>query len=117
MVQKFIDLGFEICATEGTHNTLLANGIPSTKVLKISEGRPNIKDLMANGEIAMAINTSDNKSSKEDTKLIRIQVLKNLISYFTTLAGAEVAAKALQEMREQDVNEAVALQDYLLCNG
>ncbi|PAF52994.1 carbamoyl phosphate synthase large subunit [Helicobacter sp. 13S00482-2] len=113
MVQKFINLGFEICATEGTHNVLQANGIPSTKVLKISEGRPNIKDLMANGEIAMAINTSDNKSSKEDAKLIRIQVLKNLISYFTTLAGAEVAAQALQEMKEQDINQAIALQDYL----
>ncbi|MDO7252397.1 carbamoyl-phosphate synthase large subunit [Helicobacter cappadocius] len=113
MVQKFINLGFEICATEGTHYTLQTNGIQSSKVLKISEGRPNIKDLMANGEIAMAINTSDNKSSKEDAKLIRIQVLKNLISYFTTLAGAEAAAQALQEMNEQDINEAIALQDYL----
>ncbi|PAF46894.1 carbamoyl phosphate synthase large subunit [Helicobacter sp. 12S02232-10] len=113
MVKKFIDLGFSICATEGTHYALEAKGIPSTKVLKISEGRPNIQDLMANGEIAMAINTSDNKSNKEDAKLIRTQVLKNQISYFTTLAGAEAAAQALKEMREENVNQALALQDYL----
>ncbi|PAF42064.1 carbamoyl-phosphate synthase large subunit [Helicobacter sp. 11S03491-1] len=113
MAQKFIDLGFRICATEGTHNALEAKGIPSTKVLKISEGRPNIQDLMANGEIVMAINTGDSKSNKEDAKLIRIQVLKNLISYFTTLAGAEVATQALSEMEKADVNEAIALQDYL----
>ncbi|PAF46898.1 carbamoyl phosphate synthase large subunit [Helicobacter sp. 12S02634-8] len=113
MVREFIALGFSICATEGTHHILESKGIPSTKVLKISEGRPNIQDLMANGKIAMAINTSDNKSNKEDAKLIRIQVLKNQISYFTTLAGAEVAIEALKEMRGGDVNEAVALQDYL----
>ncbi|PAF42506.1 carbamoyl-phosphate synthase large subunit [Helicobacter sp. 11S02596-1] len=113
MVRKFVDLGFFICATEGTHHALESQGIPSSKVLKISEGRPNIQDLMANGEIVMAINTSDHKSNKEDAKLIRTQVLKNQISYFTTLAGAEVAALALKEMQEANVNEAIALQDYL----
>lgn len=113
IARKFIDLGFSLCATEGTQKALEKEGILAKRVLKISEGRPNIQDLMANGEIAMAINTSDNKSSKEDAKLIRTQVLKNNISYFTTLAGAEVAALALKEMKEKNVNEAIALQDYL----
>ncbi|PAF52139.1 carbamoyl-phosphate synthase large subunit [Helicobacter sp. 13S00477-4] len=113
LVEKFIDLGFSICATEGTHQILESKGIISSKVLKISEGRPNIKDLMANGEIAMAINTSDGKSNKEDVKLIRTQVLRNKVSYFTTLAAAEAAAQALKDMNLSNINDAVALQDYL----
>lgn len=111
MASEFIELGFELCATEGTHKALEFMGISSTRVLKISEGRPNIQDLMVNGQIAMAINTSDNKSSKKDAQLIRAQVLRNSISYFTTLAAAEAAASALKEM--DGLNVAKALQDYL----
>lgn len=112
MASEFVKLGFELCATEGTHKALELMGIPSKRVLKISEGRPNIQDLMANGQIAMSINTSGNKSNKNDAQLIRAQVLKNSISYFTTLAGAEAAALALKEIN--GLNVAKALQDYLL---
>jgi len=69
--KMFVELGFEIVATSGTHTALKAAGVPSTKVLKISEGRPNIDDMIRNEEIALAINTSDNKASKADAKTIR----------------------------------------------
>ena len=82
-------------------------------ILKVSEGRPNIEDALANKEIDMLINTSDNKSNKDDAKQIRIQVLRNNIPYFTTLAGAEMASEAIKEVKNRDVNLAIALQDYL----
>ncbi|MEJ8625300.1 carbamoyl-phosphate synthase large subunit [Helicobacter pylori] len=110
LMKRLVQLGFELCATEGTHKALEKAGVKSLKVLKISEGRPNIMDLMMNGEISMAINTSDHKS-QDDAKLIRASVLKNHVSYFTTLSAIEVLLLALEESSKED--ELLALQDYL----
>ena len=112
--KMFVDLGFEIVATSGTHTALEAAGVPSTKVLKISEGRPNIDDMIKNEEIALAINTSDNKASKSDAKIIRQSVLANNVAYFTTLAAAKATALAIKELKAQDgCLDPKALQDYL----
>jgi carbamoyl-phosphate synthase large subunit len=112
--KMFADLGFEIVATSGTHAALEAAGVSSTKVLKISEGRPNIDDMIKNEEIALAINTSDNKASKADAKTIRQSVLANHVAYFTTIAAAKATALAIQELKEQNGTlEPKALQDYL----
>ncbi len=112
--KMFVDLGFEIVATSGTHTALEQAGVPSTQVLKISEGRPNIDDMIKNGEIALAINTSDNKSSKDDAKTIRQSVLSNNVAYFTTIAAARATALAVKELRDSggELNPR-ALQDYL----
>jgi len=112
--KMFIDLGFDIVATSGTHAALEAAGVPSTKVLKISEGRPNIDDMIKNEEIALAINTSDNKASKDDAKTIRQSVLANHVAYFTTLAAAKATAAAIKELKATSGElEPKALQDYL----
>ncbi|UFH60456.1 carbamoyl-phosphate synthase large subunit [Sulfurovum mangrovi] len=112
--KMFVDLGFEIVATSGTHTALEAAGVPSTKVLKISEGRPNVDDMIKNGEIALAINTSDNKSSKDDAKTIRQSVLSNNVAYFTTIAAARATALAIKELKEHGGDlEPKAIQDYL----
>ncbi len=112
--KMFTDLGFEIVATSGTHTALEAAGVDSTKVLKISEGRPNIDDMIRNEEIAIAVNTSDNSSSKSDAKTIRQSVLANHVAYFTTLAAAKATALAIKELKAADGCLAPkALQDYL----
>ncbi|WP_295419137.1 carbamoyl-phosphate synthase large subunit [Sulfurovum sp.] len=112
--KMFTDLGFEIVATSGTHTALQDAGVASTKVLKISEGRPNIDDMIKNEEIVIAINTSDNSSSKSDAKTIRQSVLANNVAYFTTLAAAKATAMAIKELKAADGSLAPkALQDYL----
>ncbi len=112
--KAFEKLGFEIVATSGTHTALLEAGVTSEKVLKISEGRPNIDDMIRNEEIALAINTSDNKSSKDDAKTIRQSVLSNHVPYFTTVAAALATAEAIRELQATGgVTEPKALQDYL----
>ncbi len=112
--KSFSDLGFEIVATSGTYKALEDSGIKSTKVLKISEGRPNIDDMIKNEEIVLAINTSDNKASKDDAKSIRQSVLSNSVAYFTTIAGAKATALAIKELKNSG-GELIpkALQDYL----
>ena len=112
LAKAYIDLGFEIVATRGTHEVLKDSGVPSQLVLKISEGRPNIEDMIKNGEIAMAINTSDNKASKDDARRIRQQVLRHQIPYFTTISAAKVAAEAIKALKEKELTPK-ALQDYL----
>ena len=112
--KMFTDLGFEIVATSGTHAALSTAGVASTKVLKISEGRPNIDDMIRNEEIAIAINTSDDSSSKSDAKTIRQSVLANHVAYFTTLAAAKATAMAIKELQATGGElEPKALQDYL----
>ncbi|WP_394986543.1 carbamoyl-phosphate synthase large subunit, partial [uncultured Helicobacter sp.] len=113
LAKKLLALGFSLCATSGTHKVFASEGIESDLVLKISEGRPNITDLMTNHEIAMAINTSDDRSHKSDTTLIRAQILRDNIPYFTTLSAANMAVLALEAMGDKDIDQAVALQDFL----
>ena len=105
--------GFKLVATKGTQKAIEEAGIPCEVVLKISEGRPNIEDSMKNDEIHMAINTSDNNTSKKDAVVIRQEVLKKNIPYFTTLSAARAAILALDEMGNDSWSNAQALQDFL----
>ena len=106
--------GFKLVATRGTQAIIEAAGIPCESVLKISEGRPNIEDLMKNGDIAMAINTSDNNTAKKDAVIIRQIVLRRNIPYFTTLSAARATIDALSQMRDNaDWNHPRAIQDFL----
>jgi len=106
--------GFKLVATKGTQEVLESAGIPCQRVLKISEGRPNIEDSMKNDEIAMAINTSDNNTSKKDAVVIRQEVLRRSIPYFTTLSASRALILALDEMGDDSWSQPTALQDFLL---
>ena len=112
IAKDFVDLGFEIVATSGTHKYFEANGIKSESVLKISEGRPNIDDALKNAEISLVINTSDNRASKNDAKMIRQTVIRENIPYFTTLSATKATTEALKEMKK-DRLEINTIQDYL----
>ncbi len=105
--------GFKLVATKGTQSIIEEAGIPCEIVLKISEGRPNIEDSMKNDEIAMAINTSDNNTSKKDAVVIRQEVLKKSIPYFTTLSAARALILALDEMGDGSWSASQAIQDFL----
>ncbi len=113
IAKELESLGFTLCATKGTAEVLRQCGISCEEALKISEGRPNIGDMLANGAIALAINTSDEASSKDDTDKIRTQVLRNNVPYFTTIEAAKVATSAIFEIKTKNPNFAKALQDYL----
>ena len=112
IARDFINLGFKIVATSGTHKLFEENGIESESVLKISEGRPNIDDKLKNGDISLVINTSDNRASKTDAKLIRQTVIRENIPYFTTLSATQATTEALKEMKLHRL-EVRTIQDYL----
>jgi carbamoyl-phosphate synthase large subunit len=109
------NLGFEIVATGGTYDVISEAGIPCEKVLKVSEGRPNITDSLMNEEIVMAINTSDGKeSSKDDGQQIRRTVLRMSVPYFTTVAGALASLKAIEALKDKESLNPKSIQEFLL---
>lgn len=106
--------GFTIVATGGTYNIINEAGVACEKVLKVSEGRPNIIDLLTNGDISMAINTSEAKeSSKDDGKDIRRSVLRMNVPYFTTVAAANAAVEAIKVLKTNDVSTPKSIQEFL----
>ncbi|MDR1976557.1 MAG: carbamoyl-phosphate synthase large subunit [Campylobacteraceae bacterium] len=111
--ESFKKIGFSILATGGTHKALSDAGLEAEFVYKISEGRPNIEDKLKNKDVALVINTSDNKSSKDDAKKIRQSVLRLNIPYFTTVSEAFVAIEAIANLQKGGALEPKALQEYL----
>jgi carbamoyl-phosphate synthase large subunit len=92
--------GFEIVATRGTSAWLAAEGIASTPVAKVYEGRPNIVDRLKNDEIALVMNTTEGTQAISDSRDIRRVALMDKIPYFTTAAAA-IAAIAAMKARDE----------------
>jgi len=113
IASSLVRLGFKVLATGGTQKMLQEAGIEADKVLKISEGRPNIDDILKNGEISLVINTVNTQVSKNDAKTIRQTVIRSGVPYFSTVAAALAGIEALEKMLTKEVLDAKALQDYL----
>ncbi len=96
------DLGFGIVATRGTAAWLEENGIGCEVVNKVYEGRPNIVDMLKDGEIALVMNTTEGAQAIEDSRDIRAIALTDAIPYFTTAAAAHAAAQAIAAREEGD---------------
>jgi carbamoyl-phosphate synthase large subunit len=94
-----VKLGYDIVATRGTAATLGAAGVPVTAVNKVYEGRPHIVDMIKNDEIALVVNTVEEKRTAiKDSYVIRRAALTDQVPTFTTLAGARAAAIGLAGM-------------------
>ncbi|MBS0572749.1 MAG: carbamoyl-phosphate synthase large subunit [Proteobacteria bacterium] len=99
-VHDLIRLGFEIVATRGTATWLYEKGIRTLPVLKVYEGRPNIVDMLKNGEVALVMNTTDGSQAVSDSRDIRAVALYDKIPYFTTAAAA-ISAVAAMKARDE----------------
>ncbi|HEZ7985482.1 MAG TPA: carbamoyl-phosphate synthase large subunit [Ruminococcus sp.] len=100
IAKSFNDLGFKILATHKCYKILIENGIPCERIFKIYEGRPNIADEIANGEIQLIINTPAGKSSVHDDSYIRKTAIKHRIPYITTMAAAKASAEGIRAIKE-----------------
>ncbi len=101
VAKALVEWGFSLVATRGTARFLDENGLAVTTVNKVTEGRPNVVDMIKNREIAMIVNTTSNsQQSRSDSYEIRREALHYRIPYFTTLAGAEAMALALKYLHQ-----------------
>jgi carbamoyl-phosphate synthase large subunit len=77
----------------------------------VLEGRPNIVDLIKNGDVQIVINTTEGAKALEDSKSLRRAALLAKTPYYTTLAGALAAAQAIAAYRAHSL-DVRPLQDY-----
>lgn len=114
IARRFSELDFEIIATEGTYNFLMNNGIKCRKVKKMYEGRPNIVDLILNGEIQLIVNTPSGKQSQHDDSYIRKSAIRYKIPYITTMTAALASVKGIAAYREshETDDKVKSLQSY-----
>jgi carbamoyl-phosphate synthase large subunit len=111
IAQKLINLGFKVFATQRTYN-MIKNLQNVFYVKKVSEGRPNILDLIINDEIDFVINTPSGKVSFSDSFHIRrLSLLKN-IPYCTTVWGALASIEAITAKINSHTIDVKAIQDY-----
>ncbi len=93
--KAFVELGFKIMATAGTHDYLKNRGVKSEHVLKVHEGRPNIVDAIKNNQIQLIVNTPAGKRSKYDDSYIRKAAIQYKIPYITTTTAAAASVKGI----------------------
>jgi carbamoyl-phosphate synthase large subunit len=101
LAKQFSELGFELCATSGTAKVLLENGVEVQPLFKLAEGRPNVLDMVKNGEVHMVINTPAGKTPRVDEVRIRTAAVTHKIPIMTTLAGANAALLGIKALRER----------------
>jgi len=104
---------FRVTATHGTAAAIRAAGIPCEGVNKVKEGRPHCVDMIKNGEIHFIANTTEGKTSIEESRSIRAAAIQHKICYFTTIAGAVAAAIAMDHLDALDVNRLQSLHGSL----
>ena len=108
------ELGFRIVATRGTGAAIAAAGLPVTTVHKVQEGRPNVVDMMKNGEVSMVINTVEEKRlAIADSRALRTTALAQRITYYTTIAGALAAVEGMRHVSGLEVYSLQSLHETL----
>jgi carbamoyl-phosphate synthase large subunit len=111
LARRLKKLGFDLIATYGTAQRLLEVGLECESVFKVNEGRPNIADLIRQGEIALIINTPLGKASHFDEKAIRKAALQFNVPCVTTITGAEALVEAIATKTGRKAIEVRSLQE------
>jgi len=111
-VKTLANIGFSIIASGGTQRFLIENGIKCERVNKVLEGRPHIVDAIKNGNIQIVFNTTEGAQALLDSRSLRQTALLNKIPYYTTLAGAIAATRAI-EAYSSGTFEVAPLQSYI----
>jgi carbamoyl-phosphate synthase large subunit len=97
--RSLADMGFNLVATSGTCRVLQAAGVKAAILPKLTEGRPNIADLITNRQVQLIINTPTTRGPATDEGKIRSQATLHNIPLITTITGAEASVKAIAALK------------------
>ncbi|HEY0429230.1 MAG TPA: carbamoyl-phosphate synthase large subunit [Pyrinomonadaceae bacterium] len=111
LARRLTKLGFDLIATYGTTRRLKEVGLTCESVFKVNEGRPNIADLIKQGEISLIINTPLGKTSHYDEQAIRKAALQFNVPCVTTITGAEALIEAIATKKSQSKITVRSLQE------
>ena len=107
----FAAAGFKIYATGNTYEIITEAGIDATLVKKLQEGRPNILDMITNGDFDLIVNSPVGKDSIHDDSYLRKAAIKAKIPYVTTIAAAKATAKGILYVQQHGNGEVKSLQE------
>ncbi|MCX8996539.1 carbamoyl-phosphate synthase large subunit [Rhizobiaceae bacterium BDR2-2] len=110
-IRLLSNIGFRVLATGGTQRFLAEKGIEALKINKVLEGRPHIEDAIRNRQVQLVINTTDGNKAVSDSKSLRRATLMQKVPYYTTMAGAQAAAEAIEALKKGQL-EVRPLQSY-----
>ncbi|MCI9526566.1 MAG: carbamoyl-phosphate synthase large subunit [Lachnospiraceae bacterium] len=108
--KDFQKAGFKILATGNTCKLLQEAGIEAEFVKKLHEGRPNLLDLITNGDIDLIINSPVGEDSKHDDSYLRKAAIKAKVPYMTTIAAAKATAEGILQVQKKGNGEVHAVQ-------
>jgi carbamoyl-phosphate synthase large subunit len=111
IAKRLTDMGFKLVATQGTAQALTSNGMEVTVVRKVHEGRPNVVDLIKNGEVQLIMNTPAGKGPRSDDFQIRRTAVVYGVPCITTLSACAAAANGIEAMRKHEIR-VKCLQEY-----
>ena len=111
IAKKLSDLGFGIIATAGTGKLFKSNGIEVKSVCRLSEGRPNVIDLIKNNQVSMIINTPQGTIPRQNENQIRTEAVKHKVCIMTTISAASAAVDGIGSLKEKGF-EVCSIQDY-----
>ena len=104
VASELAEAGYKILATKGTAATLEKAGIACHVVNRVSDGRPNIVDLIKNHEVQLVISTSnESRGEISDARAIRMAALAERITYYTTIAGGRAAVEGIKHLNDVNV--------------
>jgi len=112
IASQFVEAGFTLFATGGTHRALEEAGVTAQRLYKLAERkRPNVLDMMKNGEIQFVVNTPSSHESREDEVVIRSTAVANKVSLCTNLSAADASVKAIRSLQQREF-KVKPLQEY-----
>ncbi len=111
VAKMFAEDGFRIVATGSTCDLINEAGVQADKVKKLYEGRPNVLDMITNGEIDLIVNSPIGKDSVHDDSYLRKAAIKGKIPYMTTIAAAKATAEGIRYVKTHEEGEIKSLQE------
>jgi carbamoyl-phosphate synthase large subunit len=111
--RRLQEWGFKLLSTSGTARELREAGVEVETVKKIQEGRPNLLDHLANGDIQFIFNTPSGKGARTDEGRIRASAVSHGVPCVTTFPGCLAVVQALGALRENPLPQVKALQDWV----
>ncbi|BBI34646.1 carbamoyl-phosphate synthase large subunit [Cohnella abietis] len=100
ILRGFYNLGYKLIATGGTADAILKAGLKVRRVNKLSDGSPNIVDLIRTGQAQFVVNTlTKGKEPERDGFRIRREAVENGVVCLTSLDTVSALLKMLQALR------------------
>jgi carbamoyl-phosphate synthase large subunit len=101
VARQLVAMGFGVMATRGTAAAIAAAGVDVQVINKVTEGRPNVVDMLKSNEIVLVINTvEERRNAITDSRAIRTSALAARVTTYTTISGALAAVEGMKELQK-----------------